>query len=188
MNAPLRITLTDAVGFLESQSVAYALIGGLAISVRAQPRATVDVDLVIAADVDRALALVDALEGSTLAPLFDNVTQVVETAFILPLRHRQTNVKVDVAIGLSGFERQAIARAQPMPLADSTVSVATAEDLLIMKAMAGRPQDEQDMRGIMIARGDELDWDYCLSMAEKLGEAVGQDLLARLRALRRLGP
>jgi hypothetical protein len=43
MDVPLQTTLVDAVNFLESESVPYALVGGLAVSLRGQPRVTADV-------------------------------------------------------------------------------------------------------------------------------------------------
>jgi hypothetical protein len=110
---------------------------------------------------------------------------VIERAFLLPLRHRTTNIKVDIAIGLSSFEQQAIARARPMDVAGLMVNVATAEDVLILKVLAGRPQDQEDIQGIVIAQGDRLDWDYCLNTASRLEEAIGQDLVATIRTLRR---
>jgi hypothetical protein len=115
---------------------------------------TADVDLVIAAEVDQALSLVAVLPESRFRPLFDDVESVVRQAFILPLRHRSTNVKVDIAIGLSGFERQAIARAEQTDLAGHWLPVVQAEDLLVMKVLAGRPQDELDIQGLIVAQGD----------------------------------
>ncbi|MEX0642117.1 MAG: nucleotidyltransferase [Pirellulales bacterium] len=185
MNEPLQITLADAIQLLEAQQILYALVGGMAVSVRGQPRATVDVDLVIAADVERALALAAVLDDTSFAPLFGNVSEVVERAFILPLRHRHTHVKVDLALGLSGFEKQALARAQRVELAGTTVSIATTEDLIVMKAFAGRPQDEQDLEALVVAQGKQLDWEYCLRVAAELGESVGHDLITRIRNLRR---
>jgi len=184
VNEPLRITLADAVSFLQAKGAPYALIGGLAVSLRGQPRMTADVDLVIAVDIKQARALADSLTNSNFRPLFDDYVEVLETAFLLPLRHRATNVKVDIAIGLSGFERLAVARAEILLLAGTPVSVATAEDLLIMKVLAGRPQDEQDLYGLVIAQGNHLDWEYCLSLASDLGQAIGQDLVSRVRSLR----
>jgi hypothetical protein len=93
-----------------------------------------------------------------------------------------TNVKVDLALGLSGFERQTLARAERLPLAGAEIAVATAEDRLIMKVLAGRPQDDQDIQGLVIAQGKHLDWNYCLQLAAELGEALGQDLVARISA------
>ncbi len=161
MNEPLRNTLFDAVSVLESRSVSYALIGGLAASLRGQPRVTADVDLVIAADIDAALEIAASLHATPFAPLFDDVTEVIQRAFILPLRHRLTRVKVDIAIGLSGFERQAVSRATPEPLAGRLISIATVEDLVLMKTLAGRPQDDDDVQGMLAAAADCMDWDYC---------------------------
>jgi hypothetical protein len=188
VNEPLRITLHDAARFLRAEGIAYALIGGLAVSIRGQTRVTADVDLVVAADVERALSLAGALAGSPFQPLVKEVDEIITTAFLLPLRHRATGVKVDIAIGLSGFEQQAIARSEALELGGCMVPVATAEDLLILKLLAGRPQDEEDIRGLLIAQGEGLDWDYCLKTATELGEAVGQELAGRVRALRRGSP
>jgi predicted nucleotidyltransferase len=184
----LQTTLLDAVRWLESRGVHYALIGGLATSLRGQIRVTADVDLVIATDLDTALGLVDDLPNTPFAPLFDNVTDVVQRAFILPLRHRVTGVKVDVAIGLSGFEQLAVSRAEPIELYNYLVATATTEDLIIMKALAGRPQDDQDLRGMLLVQRDRIDWEYCLQMAAELSEAIGQDLSERLLRFKNESP
>jgi hypothetical protein len=184
VNEPLRITLADAARLLEGKQIPYALIGGIAISVHGQTRVTDDVDLIIDGDVDCALALASALDETEFGPFFSEVAEVVERAFILPLLHRKTHLKLDVAVGLSGFEKQAVARAQRHLVLGTVVPVATAEDLLIMKILAGRPQDEQDVHGLVIASGDRLDWDYCQETAERLGEAIGLDLAGRIRAIR----
>jgi hypothetical protein len=58
------------------------------------------------------------------------------------------------------------------------------EDLLVMKALAGRPQDEQDIRGLVATQRDSIDWSSCLSLADQLGAAVDLDIASRLRAAR----
>ncbi|MGB6041767.1 MAG: DUF6036 family nucleotidyltransferase, partial [Pirellulales bacterium] len=174
MNDPLSRVLADAVDLLEQRGLAYALIGGFASSLRGQPRVTADVDMVIAADVDGALQLLGTLDDTPFEPLFEDTEDVVRRAFILPLRHRATGVKLDLAVGLSGFERQTMDRANVIDVAGRSVSVATAEDLIVMKALAGRPHDDQDIRGMIVAQGEHLDWQYCLAIASDLGEAVDQ--------------
>jgi hypothetical protein len=188
LNDPLQITLADAVELLKRHQISYALVGGMAASLRGQPRVTADVDMVILADVSQALSLAGTLEASKFQPLFADVAEVVERSFILPLRHRATSVKLDLALGLSGFEQQAVARAEALEVAGSTVFVVTAEDLLIMKVLAGRPQDEKDARAIVTAQERHLDWDYCHAVAKALGEALGQDLVRSLNALRKDQP
>lgn len=184
MEPLLRETLADALSWLNREQCAVAVIGGLAVALRGQPRMTVDVDVMIAADVDAALALVAGLERSPFEPLFAGVDEVVRRAFILPLRHRRTGVRLDVAVGMSGFERQALERAQLVPLGGLDVPVVAVEDLLVMKALAGRPQDEQDIRGIVAIRGREIDWNRCLATARDLGAAIDVDIASRLEAHR----
>jgi predicted nucleotidyltransferase len=183
VNEPLQNTLVDAVEFLESRGVSYALIGGLAASLRGQPRATADVDLVAVVEIETALAIASTLDQTAFDPLFSGIAEVIQRAFILPLRHRATGVKVDIALGLSGFEKQAVARATRVTIAGRQVATATAEDLIIMKSLAARPQDQQDLAGIIAAQHDRLDWDYCIQVATELGEAVGQDLAEQVRRL-----
>lgn len=185
MSEPLQVTLSDIVGLLRKEGISFALIGGQAASLRGEPRTTADVDLVLAIDVEQALGLLDRLESTNFEPLFSDMSAVVQQAFLMPLRHTQTGIKVDLAIGLSGFERQTIERADVMMLAGCQVPVATAEDLIIMKSLAGRPRDEQDLQGIAIAQGNLLDWSYCEQTARELGDAIGVDLVSKIRQLRR---
>ena len=176
VDEPIRTTLIDVVSLLEQKGVRYVLIGGLAASLRGQPRVTADIDLVIGADVARALRLMSSLATSRFEPFVPDFEEVVKRSFILPLRHRYTGVKVDMALGLSGFEQQLIDRAEKMAIAGQSVPVATAEDLLLMKVLAGRSRDDQDIHGIIAARGATMDWDYCRRVARDLGEALSQDL------------
>ena len=184
MEPALWPTLADAAQVLETRGIRFALIGGLAVSLRGQPRMTVDVDLVILADVDQALRLAQELSSTPFEPLFPGVEEVVARSFILPLRHRATGIRVDVAIGMSGFEQQAVSRATKVTIGDVRVPVVVVEDLLVMKALAGRPQDEHDIRGLVAAQRDAIDWPACLDIAEQLGAAIDVDIAGRLRTAR----
>ena len=184
MEPALWPTLADAAQVLETRGIRFALIGGLAVSLRGQPRMTVDVDLVILADIDQALRLAQELSSTPFEPLFPGVEEVVARSFILPLRHRSTGIRVDVAIGMSGFEQQAVSRATTVTIGDVRVPVVAVEDLLVMKALAGRPQDDQDIRGLVAAQRDAIDWPACLDVAEKLGAAIDVDIAGRLRTAR----
>lgn len=184
MEPRLHTTLADALAMLTARGIPAAVIDGLAVSLRGQPRMTVDVDIVAIAEVDRALALVAELAATPFEPLFPGVEEVVSRSCILPIRHRATGVRVDLALGLSGFERQAVARATPVDVGGVTVPVVAAIDLLVMKALAGRPQDEADLRTIITAQGDSLDWAACLELARQLGAAIDVDIVGRLRAAR----
>ena len=85
---------------------------------------------------------------------------------------------------MSGFEQQAVTRATPVVIGDTTIPVVSIEDLLVMKALAGRPQDDQDILGLVATQRNAIDWPACLGLAEKLGAAIDIDIASRLRAAR----
>jgi hypothetical protein len=177
-------TLADLTTWLRREQVSFAVIGGLAVGVRGEPRFTADVDVVVGLDLDAALQLVVRLSGSPFQPLFPDVAEVVRTSFILPLRHVDTGVRVDVAIGLSGFERQLLARAGEITIAGFTAPVATAEDLILMKLLASRPRDSDDVEKLAQKHGSNLDWDYLTTTAQQLDEALALDIVTPLQQLR----
>jgi len=181
----VQTTLADAAELLRDRSIPFAVIGGVAVSVRGEPRFTADVDAVVGCDVNGALDLLRDLETTAFQPLFADVEEVVRSALILPLRHRATRTALDLALGMTGFEKQVIARAEPVALGGVTVPVATAEDLILMKLLAGRPRDAEDTARIVARQGSRLDWSYLFEQGAGLGEVVGQDLERELTALRR---
>ena len=63
VNEPLRKTLTDVAKFLDDENVPFAVIGGIAVSYRGEPRVTADVGLVIGVGIDRAIELLGVLES-----------------------------------------------------------------------------------------------------------------------------
>lgn len=165
MNEHLIPTLTDAISLLHAESLPCAVIGGLAVSARGQPRVTADIDMVVATDVEGMLGLLGTLPTTPFEPLFQGVDEVIERAYLPPMRHRQHRIKVDLAVGMSGFERQAVARAKPVQLAGVSVPVVTTEDLILMKTLAGRDQDQLDLQMLACTVGESVDWNYCVKVA-----------------------
>ena len=64
--------LAKFTGELETRSLRYALIGGLAASIRGRIRATEDIDLILLCNLDQALALTDSLGTSGFSPLLED--------------------------------------------------------------------------------------------------------------------
>lgn len=183
MDKTLKRTLVDATSVLKKHGFQYALIGGLAASIRGRTRTTEDVGIVIQSEISEALQFLTVLVETMLTPLFPDVQAVIRRSYILPLRHQETGVTIDLAIGASGFEHQVIARATDIKISSRSIRVATAEDILLMKIMAGRPQDNQDIDGIVIAQGAHLDWGYCRKVGQQLQDALGIDLVRQINDL-----
>ncbi len=68
------------------------------------------------------------------------------------------NTDIDVALGGLPFEKRAVGRATDFEFYPGmTLRTCSAEDLMVMKAFAGREQDWADLKGI-IARQESLNW------------------------------
>lgn len=183
MSSALNSTLADLAGLLDAQKIAFAVVGGIAVTLRSEPRFTADVDVVIAVDIDRAVLLIDQLDASLFEPLVADPRDLVRTAMLLPLRHCDSDITVDVAIGLSGFERLLIDRATLMQVGLINVPVATAEDLILMKLLAGRPRDQDDIASIVDRLGEVMDWSYLMDTGQQLQQAVDIDLVPQISRL-----
>ena len=67
------------------------------------------------------------------------------------------NVPVDISIGMYGYEEVVIKRAVTKELENGKeINICSAEDLIIHKAVAGRPRDVQDIEGIIFRQQDKL--------------------------------
>ena len=177
-------TLHDVAEFLSEQHIAFALIGGMAVAIRGEPRSTLDVDVIIDCDVDRGLQLVEVLSKSKFRPLFEGIERVLRTGLLMPIVHREFGIKVDIALGMSGFEQEAIRQSTTAKIGTENIPVVRSEYLLVMKQLAARPRDLDDIAKIILRQGKHLDWGLTQRLARELGEAVGDDLLGPLTDLR----
>jgi len=94
---------------------------------------------------------------------------------------------IDISLGAAPFERQLVQRASSFRFAaDVSLITCSAEDLVVLKAFAGREEDWIAIRGVLISQGDELDWDYVNEQLPPLCELKGdRDTPVRLEQLRK---
>lgn len=90
-------------------------------------------------------------------------------------------------MGALPFEELAVQRATYVKYAEEIyLRICTPEDLIVMKAFAGRPQDWNDVRMTLVRQGvAKLDWAYINQHLKDLAE-VKEDpgILTQLEALR----
>ena len=167
----------------------FMLIGGQAVLVHGVVRVTEDVDATLAADPGRLASVLEACTALGLVPIPKDVQPFVAETFVLPARHAATGVRVDFIFSSTTYERQAIARAGTMDLAGTPVPFAAAEDLIIHKLFAARPRDLEDVRGVVLRKGDSLDWGYMEKWAREFAAVPGREAMPEMLAeLRRSLP
>lgn len=73
---------------------------------------------------------------------------------VLLLRHAASGIDIDVILGRLPYEEEAVARSELHDLGGVRVRLPKVEDLLIMKAVAQRPQDRRDIEGLLDVHPD----------------------------------
>lgn len=181
--------LRHAAEALRQQARSFALVGGLAVSVRAEVRFTRDIDLAVAVDDDAdAERLVCGLGARGYV-----VTATVEHATLRRLAtvrlRGPMGVVCDLLFASSGIEREIARAATALDLAHGlVVPVARVEELLATKVLSAtprRPQDELDIAKLVEfnPRFDEAAVWANLELIAGRGFARGQDLREKLEAL-----
>lgn len=152
------IGLGGALRRLESDlrcaGAGWALVGGLAVSARTEPRFTRDVDVAVAVDGDAAAErLIRSLLATgyrIVATIEQEATKRLATARLVPPGGEPGGVVVDLLFASSGIEPELVAAAEwrriDMAL---TVPVARTGHLIAMKLLArddgNRPLDAADL-------------------------------------------
>ena len=163
---------------LDAHRHAWALVGGLAVSVRTEPRFTRDIDVAVAVADD---AGAEALLANLLARGFRLRLSLEHQALgrlaavrLTPPGEPEEGVVVDLLFASSGIESQICRDADPLEVAPGlTVPVAQGGHLVAMKLLSiapDRPQDGVDLHAL-IANLDQAD------------RARARDGVARIEAL-----
>jgi hypothetical protein len=133
------------------------LIGGIAVIARGVPRTTRDVDATVSAETGHLEGLLRTFGKHELGPRIDDALDFAQANQVLLLRHAPSGVDVDVSLAWLPFELEAIDASDDLLVGEVRVPVARPEDLVIYKAIAWRPQDQQDVERLLTLHGDRMD-------------------------------
>lgn len=176
---------------LRGQTGGFALVGGLAVSVRAEPRFTRDIDLAVAVTGDGAA---EGLIRNLVARGYRVVAQVehgaaarLATVRLLPPECDAEGVIVDLLFASSGIEPETVRDAESLEILGGILApVATIPHLVVAKLLSRderRPQDAADLEALRRVRRPE-DIVSAMTLAglvEERGFARGRDLRRLLR-------
>jgi len=163
---PLVAALQRIASDLLAAGREWALIGGLAIGARAEPRTTRDIDLAVVVESDQdAEALVFALQSlgySTIAAIEQEAVRRLSTVRLLPPAGARSGVVIDLLFASSGIEPEVVRAAEKLEIIAGLVApVARTGHLMALKVLARddrrRPQDLDDIRALLAeARPEDL--------------------------------
>lgn len=166
---PLRKTLKELCLLLRNQGTDYMLVGGLAVGIWGEPRATVDIDFLIATGTDEYETLRKTLlESDRFVFIHDKPMVFEKITFLRATLKSNTDITVDLLFADDEFKREALKRKETIQLNDISVNISTPEDLIILKLLSGREQDRLDAKKILEIQKDNLDQEYIQKWTERL--------------------
>jgi len=171
---PLLRAIAASTAWLQQAKVPAAVIGGVAASLLGRPRVTKDVDLIVLADDQDFSRLLLLGNQHGFAPRAADALEFAKLSRVLLLRHEPSGIEIDLSFAGLPFEREVIERAVERSVRGVSFRVATAEDIVVMKAIALRPRDIADIEGILVS-GHALDLPRIRGYLKMFTEALETD-------------
>jgi hypothetical protein len=143
--------LAGLVRLMESESLPYALCGGMALAVHGAPRATKDIDLIARRDDEAKVRKCVAAAGYPFEALPMEFSSGIEV--------QRWSRLVDGRLLMLDFlwvtpALEAIwSRRLRLPFGDGDITVVSRDDLITLKLTAGRPQDLVDIQTLSALEG-----------------------------------
>lgn len=162
---------------MAEQKVPWFLFGAQAAIIWGSPRYSADVDITVWLDREALPSLIATIEEHEFELLFDDA-EFVEQTRVIPFRHRPTGVRLDVVLSGPGLEEEFLHRSIDVNVKGKLIPVISPEDLIIMKTLAGRAKDVEDIKGVLVAKRATLDVERVRTILQMLETALTRsDLL-----------
>lgn len=176
---------------LFSQKVSWALVGGLAVTLRASPRTTADIDVIVPLAGDpQVVSLVGFLISRgwrVERELHDPEGRIGSVRLRGPGPASET---VDLLIRVAGIEEEVAGGADRLPILDQfEAPVASRAALIALKVLAGRDKDREDLAALLeLASPVEIrEARRLLDLIERRGFDRDKDLQTELDQILEIG-
>jgi hypothetical protein len=165
--------------FIEQAGWPFYFIGGIAVQVWGEPRLTQDIDLTVLTDLRNEPGYIAAFL-ERYAPKFSDADQFALTNRVLPM-FTDSGIGIDVTLGGLSDTSEALRRSSYQQFTpEIRLRICSADDLVIMKTVAARSRDWNDIESVIIKQ-DELDWQYILETIQSL--SAYEDMSGRIETL-----
>lgn len=175
MSSPADEVLGDLGRTLDALGLDWYLFGAQAAFLRGARRMTADVDVTVLAGSTSNHELASQLADAFVLRVEDRDHFVAQTR-VMPLLHRATGMPVDLVLGGPGLEEHFLSRCESVTIGGREVRVPVAEDLVLMKLLAGRPRDLDDAVALVLAGANLSEVE---PMVEAVAEGIGEDDIRR---------
>jgi len=173
-------TLQKRLGDADILSI---VIGGIAVGIWGEPRATRDADLKVQLERKDAERLLAVLTPDYVSLLPDPLEALRRQAMVFV--QDAGGVRMDLLLADTPYDVVAVQRGREVEVQPGmTLRLCSAEDLVIYKLISTRPRDHEDVRGVTRRQGAALDHKYVLGWLRQFEEAFDDStLVAEYRQL-----
>lgn len=177
--------LTDLRRALDRLGIRWYLFGAQAVIAHGVPRFSDDVDVTIELGDRDTKALLKALKNAGFELLIKaDVEAFVRQTRVLPFTHRPSGVDLDLVLAGPGLEEQFLDRAEPIRIGRKKFPVVSLDDLVVLKILAGRGKDLDDVRGLIAVNAEKLDVEAVRRMLREIEMAIDRsDLVSAFDGL-----
>ena len=185
MRSPLAEALAALAQALGARRLPWYLFGAQAALLYGAARLTADVDVTVQLGDRQTAELVRALEKAGFRLRVRDVGDFVARTRVLPVVHARSGMPIDIVLAGPGLEELFFKRRRRRIIEGVAVPVASPEDVVVMKVLAGRGKDEEDAVAILAAQR-KLNLDRVRKTLAALERALDQsDLRPRFEELLR---
>jgi len=181
--SPLLAAASEIQDFLRGENLSFCFIGGIALQRWGEPRFTRDIDLTLLCPYGQEVPVAELLMRRFKPRIAETTAFAAENRVVL--LSSAGGVPLNIALGAIPFEERSVARASPFDFSGVVLKTCSAEDLVVMKAFAGRDRDWADIESVCSRRGNSLDWALILEELTPLAALRdASSILGRLEKLR----
>jgi len=156
--------------------VRWYVFGAQAAILYGAARFTEDIDVTVELGTLETSMLVSELKDAGFSPRLDDPDFIHQTR-VIPVLHATTKTPLDIVLAGPGIEELFFDGARRIEVGGELVPVASPEDLVVMKVLAGRPKDLEDVVAVLAAQ-DPFDEKRARWLLSLLQQALDQtDLL-----------
>jgi hypothetical protein len=152
---------------LQASRIPHAFGGAIALAYYATPRATIDIDVNVFVESDRADDVIAALSRlGTDAPTEAESLRLHRDG---QARIRWGSTPIDLFFSYDAFHDACMERRRALPFGEGeAIHVLAAEDLVIFKAIFDREKDWRDIDELVYAVDDDLDMNWIKDWLERI--------------------
>lgn len=154
-----------AISVFESLDVEWVFVGAVPVAVWGRVRATTDVDFSISMDFSGAFDLDKKMDDAGFEKIHGPIEIPGKRLVLSKYWHGgKTGLGIDVFFSteydVGKFLESAMERKVPVKFQRKSYWALSAEDLIVMKVLANRIKDVDDVAGVLEKMFDELNWHY----------------------------